>query len=364
MNKKAIHISLICLLVSISNSIIAQSHPNPFSHISKESNTISISKGRYVETILKDSLERIGTVIVNRYTRKIDKLLSEDSINQDMPNSSVQSRFLSIDPLSQAYAQLTPYQFASNRPIDGIDIDGKEWGQSICYEKKNGVLQTVTSNILRIKVINQSTIITDPKLIQAKAELFAQSLQEKYASESALAKTATEVVLDNKPASPNDANIAYLYFDDRKTKKTVVKMGSITTTTTSVVAGDTRGEINGFEIRVGITLDGNTVSDADLKETFQHEGGHSLGLNHPWKLNAGEIKLFPELNQLGAAGTFDTKKIMNNLLNSGENPDRTLWPNGSTYDLLPSQLDYINQQIKDKSLWSIEELKNPPANKP
>lgn len=36
-------------------------------------------------------------------------------------------RFLSVDPLSQEYPELTPYQFASNRPIDGIDQDGLEF---------------------------------------------------------------------------------------------------------------------------------------------------------------------------------------------------------------------------------------------
>ncbi|TDW97162.1 RHS repeat domain-containing protein [Dinghuibacter silviterrae] len=36
-------------------------------------------------------------------------------------------RFLSVDPLSRKYAELTPYQFASNRPIDGVDLDGKEY---------------------------------------------------------------------------------------------------------------------------------------------------------------------------------------------------------------------------------------------
>jgi RHS repeat-associated protein len=36
-------------------------------------------------------------------------------------------KFLSIDPLTKSFPMLTPYQFASNRPIDGIDIDGLEW---------------------------------------------------------------------------------------------------------------------------------------------------------------------------------------------------------------------------------------------
>ncbi|MBL7740729.1 MAG: hypothetical protein JNK14_16035 [Chitinophagaceae bacterium] len=36
-------------------------------------------------------------------------------------------RFKSVDPLTNGYPELTPYQFASNRPIDGIDLDGLEY---------------------------------------------------------------------------------------------------------------------------------------------------------------------------------------------------------------------------------------------
>ncbi len=35
-------------------------------------------------------------------------------------------RFLSVDPITAQYPMLTPYQFASNRPIDAIDLDGLE----------------------------------------------------------------------------------------------------------------------------------------------------------------------------------------------------------------------------------------------
>src|SRR5262245_55546112 len=40
-------------------------------------------------------------------------------------------RFLSLDPLIKKYPELTPYQFASNRPIDGTDIDGSEFNQEL-----------------------------------------------------------------------------------------------------------------------------------------------------------------------------------------------------------------------------------------
>jgi RHS repeat-associated protein len=35
-------------------------------------------------------------------------------------------RFVSVDPLSKDYPELTPYQFASNTPIQAIDLDGLE----------------------------------------------------------------------------------------------------------------------------------------------------------------------------------------------------------------------------------------------
>jgi len=42
-------------------------------------------------------------------------------------NDSRLGRFLSVDPLCKNYAPLTPYQFASNSPIAGIDLDGGEF---------------------------------------------------------------------------------------------------------------------------------------------------------------------------------------------------------------------------------------------
>jgi RHS repeat-associated protein len=40
--------------------------------------------------------------------------------------SAVLCRFFTKDPLSSQYPELTPYQFASNTPIQGIDLDGGE----------------------------------------------------------------------------------------------------------------------------------------------------------------------------------------------------------------------------------------------
>ena len=50
-------------------------------------------------------------------------------------------RFFSVDPLTAKYPELTPYQFASNRPIQGIDLDGLEFKNKSYYSLS---LQTST----------------------------------------------------------------------------------------------------------------------------------------------------------------------------------------------------------------------------
>ena len=50
-------------------------------------------------------------------------------------------RFLSVDPITQEYPELTPYQFASNRPIDGIDLDGMEYAPSGYTDPKQMLYQ-------------------------------------------------------------------------------------------------------------------------------------------------------------------------------------------------------------------------------
>jgi len=40
-------------------------------------------------------------------------------------------KFLSVDPITKDYPELTPYQFASNTPIQAVDIDGLEAGLSL-----------------------------------------------------------------------------------------------------------------------------------------------------------------------------------------------------------------------------------------
>lgn len=61
-------------------------------------------------------------------------------------------RFLSVDPLTKKYPELTPYQFASNSPIAGIDEDGLEFAY---YDKENKQvnINNNTTNEDKLKIV-------------------------------------------------------------------------------------------------------------------------------------------------------------------------------------------------------------------
>lgn len=67
-------------------------------------------------------------------------------------------KFLSVDPLTGSYPMLTPYQFASNRPIDGVDLDGLEFYQSTLYDFKieSGLGLMTDRELLSIRIVPNS----------------------------------------------------------------------------------------------------------------------------------------------------------------------------------------------------------------
>nr|MBK9652964.1 RHS repeat-associated core domain-containing protein [Bacteroidota bacterium] len=63
-------------------------------------------------------------------------------------------RFLSIDPLTKQYPELTPYQFASNSPIMAIDLDGEEAKKSTT-PKPNLLIVITSDEQIKRSLVNQ-----------------------------------------------------------------------------------------------------------------------------------------------------------------------------------------------------------------
>lgn len=61
-------------------------------------------------------------------------------------------RFLSVDPITKQYPELTLYQFASNRPIVGVDHHGLEYARFDVYlEKNNNVIKIIVTKDYDLK---------------------------------------------------------------------------------------------------------------------------------------------------------------------------------------------------------------------
>ncbi|MCO5238379.1 MAG: hypothetical protein M9933_19140, partial [Chitinophagaceae bacterium] len=58
-----------------------------------------------------------------------------------------------VDPMTKAYPELTPYQFASNSPIQGIDLDGREI-ENFMYGMKKKIF-----GVSSLKMNNLNTVI-------------------------------------------------------------------------------------------------------------------------------------------------------------------------------------------------------------
>lgn len=97
--------------------------PNPFEGIGGQARYVTLSNGLFEELHQPQKLVRYGRTVFDTEKSKIVKFLDED-ISSYQVDPVVFA--LSVDPLTKSYPELTPYQFASNRPIEAIDLDGLE----------------------------------------------------------------------------------------------------------------------------------------------------------------------------------------------------------------------------------------------
>jgi len=63
-------------------------------------------------------------------------------------------RFLSVDPLTKQYPDLTPYQYASNTPIWAIDLDGAE-GMIAMPDERTAKINTVAAQAIKEFVVEK-----------------------------------------------------------------------------------------------------------------------------------------------------------------------------------------------------------------
>lgn len=236
-------------------------------------------------------------------------------------------RFLSVDPIAKNYPMLTPYQFASNRPIDGIDKDGLEWSSSGTtfnfFKSEVEIRRTI-----KIAVSNSSQIISDLKSIDLYKNAIKQTVERDFSQQGNGTFSNPNILTSVEFVEKGDFTIELSDAIPSYDKANNLK-GYITGNTDNGI-----GQTQKNNLKVAVTLGGEERSIDDIARTASHELGHSGGLKHPFH-GASETDI-QGLAPVGPA-TYEF-----NLMNSfGGSRD----PNKSDYNPTPSTSgNYVSPQ--------------------
>lgn len=113
------------------------------------------------------------------------------------------------------------------------------------------------------------------------------------------------------------------------------------------------GETQTNAFTVTVKVDGEKRGNTDIIRYFNHEAGHSGGLDHPWE-NRDKVA---DINQNSPA--VSSKTLRENLLNSSANPNDKV-KNSSGKKITPGQFSKLNatinsQQPQDKPVVPVSQ---------
>lgn len=199
---------------------------------------------------------------------------------------------ITIDPLAEKYPMLTPYQFASNRPIDGTDMDGKEWNQETKVKSTATAVTITTVYTVNISVINtiglsdkqKEAKLSDLKLLTEMVfhNVVTGKLKDgkSYTWESSLQINFVDASKTNK----NDFQLELVdYIPNPEIGKPGIvwglteKLGGETQKNKIQLVVKDKIEMEGFLGKGGTTII-NTIGNQ--VKSFAEELGHTTGLGH------------------------------------------------------------------------------------
>lgn len=203
------------------------------------------------------------------------------------------AKFLSIDPLTRMYPMLTPYQFASNCPIAGIDLDGLEFflktrGEGVIVVKAEIVLVN-SSSLSKSQIRNLGLAIRNQMLETFDVYDPVNKIQYKGQLNFSIVEDVKQV----------PANAYYLELVNDTDLDMGVQGKAAGIGGTNATVGVTTGEITAIKLPSRIIevpgqmpeiIEGELIekfkivpkSVTNVANTGVHELLHMMGLLHPW----------------------------------------------------------------------------------
>ena len=209
------------------------------------------------------------------------------------------TRFLSVDPLSSKYAMLTPYQYASNTPIQAIDVDGLEASVSTTVRSDGTALIKI---IIDIEVVeNSSQTLTTQATSNAGIK-----------SQTSSTYTGTDAngnIYITKINYKSSATLELEYTNQVVNKVTGIAEPAGTIGRLGDASGNGIGgtQVNTVQVLAGSGAAAVGMTSADTKKTGAHEIGHVLGLRHPYRAPVAATAITPAISARGDVLSKETE---------------------------------------------------------
>lgn len=111
---------------------------NPFHKFGYKAKVATLSKGKYLEMFITDSIVQIGSFHYNILSNKVTGFTQIDTLHSEATlRPEVVSRWINPDPLSDEFPDKSPYNFVNNNPLRFVDPTGMAPEDIRIYGKNN-----------------------------------------------------------------------------------------------------------------------------------------------------------------------------------------------------------------------------------
>jgi RHS repeat-associated protein len=260
-------------------------------------------------------------------------------------------RFLSVDPLSATYPWNSPYAFAENRVIDGMDLEGREWSKAT---EISSVGHKYVRYTVKFTVYNETDVEND--FVSPHLEKLAKLAEKDFTHSSE--DGGTTYLMDIQFVSITKSNLGPIDAEDGFNLRVVDDAADYyfePLEEGQTVNGITRyiGQTQNNVVTLGINkeVEGKQLLKNKKKvgRTFLHEILHSGGLRHPWdgKNKANDVDQDETKKGAPASEGVDDSTIKGNAMNSSGNKNRSLRSTLGT-GITPDQDEIIIKTVESQ----------------